>query len=1006
MRKGRQSPLRGVRSPFGLRPGAGGGGGITQPSYGFLSSYDLGTTGDYFVDQVNGSDANPGTSMGAAKATPEAAMALATAGKTVRVAGDGVSYRRLLTMKAGVKVLAYGTHKPVWSAAEVLTGWVQCTGADAAVLGSVTPANIWKRTGLAKSGIASGSGFGLNMIEAGVKMPIARTFGAVSNNPIFGDTTNDWISVTTNLSTIYVASWVLPASLAALTSAQVMQGMIRFVSEPNSNRTDLPASYTQGTRTLVPTGTTWEYENNANKDKLTIINILPLIQQGQYAFIDNGSTVDVYVWPTNTANLTAGMEYAARDKCVDLGTAGDIELAGFVLANAASASTNPADGGHAISGNSTTARSNVNLHHLKIQNTERVRDGYGVFDIRSTANLSITDCEVVDAVGQFGMFLRGTTGSTTPGTIGLGWTPMTGLYVARNFIRRTESGPMRIYSNRDGAIVRNVMEYNGIGPHSNKISLYEQCHNVLLLFNRFRGANGYVTWQEASDICLIANDMTVSYNADDSGNIGRGVEDQNTSTASKPPPSRFDPAYKPTVNGSYAFNNRVLPYDLFGASEDRSFNLGSSDTTVFFSAWNNIINGSANTVPAQITAFDRNFYTNGSGVAGFDANSQFSTGAATYVDAAVGNFAFAPGSAVRSMTAQNLSAVVTALQARFPQVTDWTTDQTGRPMNWAAPKIGPFADYDNQGTFAVSRIRWPAISGATSVGQVLTADTGWVEVDPWPGQITQWQRSLDQVTWADISGATSPTYTIVTGDATYYPRIKVTTGGDVAYSPAGTIIASSYPIGTPTVLATYGDSTTGTQYETGSFATTNKPLLVLVFQNVVTTADTAQTVTIGTAGRTVGTGTNIPQGTLGRRTNSQMTAHYIAASGTATQTIQVTSAASSNGIRVVVLEIQGAASLGATAHIGATTTTRTPSVLTTAINGIVIYAGYKSNSTGETLSVADATVLDVGNTGAASSTDTACLVAWELAPAIATYDATITALASGAFGASALELKS
>lgn len=981
-------------------------------SYGFDANLDLGTDGDYFVDAVSGSNANPGTSFGAAKQTIAAAMALATAGQKVRVIGHGVNYRETITAKTGVAVLGYGTHKPVLNAGEVLTGWTQCTGADAAVLGSVTPANIWKRTGLAKTDIASSDPFGMNLIENGEKLPMARTWGRVSDRPLFLDNPLDYIQAESTVTEVVagpitqIRGWVLPTSYASLTSAQVLQTVVRYIAEPNANRADRPASYNAATRTITSTATDETYENNDYKDSIALFNLIPAMTQGQWGFVDNGSTVDVYCWPKNTANLSASMEYARRSVVIDLTNAYNFEFAGFVVANASSTSTNPADGGHAISSTSTTARSGGILRNLKVKNTERFRNGYGVFDIKTIGDLSITGCTVDTAIGQFGMFLRGQTGDTTAGSVGLGWSPMVGANVSNNLIRFTESGPFRIYSSRDLAITRNVMEFCGMSTHSNKISVYEQCHNVLIAFNRFRGANGYITWQESSDIVIIANDMIVSYNAADSGNIGRGVEDQNGNNVLKPGPARFDVAYRPTVNGSLAHNNRVAPYDLFGATENRSFNIGSTETTVFWSAYNNLINGSNNTIPSQITAFDRNFYTNGSGVPGFDANSQFSTAASTYVDHTVANLTIAPGSAVRSMAGQNLSATIAALGTRFPQVTDWTTDIAGNSINWATPPIGPCASYDDYGTFAPSRIRWPAITGAEFVGETLYFDTGWVEADPWPGQVSQLQLSTDLITWGDKPGANGPTYVVQAGDAGSYPRIRVTTGADVAYSQPGGLIGSSYPLADPVVLLSHGDTTSGAQYESPTFTATNKPLMVFVFHNLVTGSSTPQTVTIGASGRAFGTGTSIPQATLGLRGSNQMTAHYIASPGSGTVTIQDESSAASNGTRIVVVEVDGAGGVGVSAHIGASTATRTPSILTSADDSIVFYAGYKSSSTPDVLSVTGATEIDSGNTGGTSSTDVICLIAWELAPSITTYDCTITGAFSGTFGASAIEVTS
>lgn len=87
----------------------------------------------------------------------------------------------------------------------------------------------------------------------------------------------------------------------------------------------------------------------------------------------------------------------------------------------------------------------------------------------------------------------------------------------------------------------------------------------------------------------------------------------------------------------------------------------------------------------------------------------------------------------------------------------------------------------------------PTISGNLNVGQTLTATPGSVTGSPTPTRSLQWQRSDDGLTgWADISGATSTTYQLVSADETKYIRVSQTEenilGTATAFSAATTEI--------------------------------------------------------------------------------------------------------------------------------------------------------------------------------------------------------------------------
>ena len=88
----------------------------------------------------------------------------------------------------------------------------------------------------------------------------------------------------------------------------------------------------------------------------------------------------------------------------------------------------------------------------------------------------------------------------------------------------------------------------------------------------------------------------------------------------------------------------------------------------------------------------------------------------------------------------------------------------------------------------------PTISSQTQVGGTITATAASVTGVPTPTTSWQWQRSADGSTgWANISGATSSTYTLVSADDTKYVRAVQTStnavGTDSANSAASAQIS-------------------------------------------------------------------------------------------------------------------------------------------------------------------------------------------------------------------------
>jgi predicted secreted protein len=100
------------------------------------------------------------------------------------------------------------------------------------------------------------------------------------------------------------------------------------------------------------------------------------------------------------------------------------------------------------------------------------------------------------------------------------------------------------------------------------------------------------------------------------------------------------------------------------------------------------------------------------------------------------------------------------------------------------------ANFESSGTITASVAPYntvrPVISGTPTVGQTLTRTLG-----TWAGNATityatQWQESVDGVTWTNISGATGATYVLQAAQAGDRVRARVTAtnsiGSTVAFS--------------------------------------------------------------------------------------------------------------------------------------------------------------------------------------------------------------------------------
>lgn len=86
-----------------------------------------------------------------------------------------------------------------------------------------------------------------------------------------------------------------------------------------------------------------------------------------------------------------------------------------------------------------------------------------------------------------------------------------------------------------------------------------------------------------------------------------------------------------------------------------------------------------------------------------------------------------------------------------------------------------------------SIVTTPVLSGTAQVGQVLSATNGTWAGFPAPTFTYQWGRSTDGITFSNISGATSSTYTVQSADLNDYLRCNVTATNSVGNTSSVTL---------------------------------------------------------------------------------------------------------------------------------------------------------------------------------------------------------------------------
>lgn len=511
------------------------------PKFGFNPHLDEGTDGDWFVDGINGNDLNNGTSIQTAFKTIGKAVSVMSGGQVVRIAAGTYREAVNLSSKGGTLldptvISGYGNQKPVITGADVITGWTQCTISDIAQVGQ-NYSNIYKVT-IPTANIAGSGGTdprGVFLHEDGKMMIIASERVLDPKYPMQESATSQFlIADVVNTSGGLITSLQKRSVTDKYTKSQLEKANIWLHYYPNLNARSA-ITFDDVNHLIIPTNQSLQYESNSNKNRFSLVNILPNIALGEYGYITEGANTTIYVWPKNIANLESRMEYSARTQGLIFGqTTSYVQCKNLIIKQTASPGV-PSDTLYAISaGNTSGVKNNLVFFNILIENTYRTDGGYGAISTYSVNNLVIKNVTVKNAINQFGISVSG---------------DASGALVESIVVEGSGSAPLRIYNqvNMVAAFLRS--RDCGLTAHSNKSNAYLGCHNVLWYGVDFSGASGYLTWQDASAISIVNCYVPVNYLGAD----GRAITDQNR---------RFkSPAELQTLDSTgYILNNTVVPY--------------------------------------------------------------------------------------------------------------------------------------------------------------------------------------------------------------------------------------------------------------------------------------------------------------------------------------------------------------------------------------------------------------------------------------------------------------
>lgn len=623
--------------------------------------------------------------------TISAAMAAASAGNTIAVKA-GV-YPEAIAFKAGVSLQGWHTDRPILSAQQPVTGFVQCSAADVGVLGSVlgvAGSPVWKKTGMLKSSVPVTDLLGLAPMENWVPLFNAQDVADPSNPDFQEDESRfhniaahggDYILSGTNI--IGVTDGTVINS-SRYTNAQLLAAKVRYYGSPNE------IYIAQITSADVTAGTIGfanqsKVVDGTGRKRFAIQNIAPAMVAGTFFFVDNGTTFDLYVYPYNPANIDK-LTMVARKTIITLPNSGsDIAIRGFRFMGAS--------GPGACEGTAITKVSNgAKLSNITIEHNEFVGGAntgqlhYGAIWLVTCDNILIQHNSFKWCMAH-GIFPNGSLSDQNVCTI------------RRNVFLRCGSASAKAYRQNKWAFVHNYAEKCGYRAHGNLSNVYAGGLDAVWWGNEFPWCNGYLTAQNMQNpnYCFNFLPCDDKYSASPSDRSNRKIANQGATGISRV----FNNTAPPVFSGLANTGHMAIYAGGSGMTSRYANNInhgmpvpGDQAGTVEYAKCNlHTHTGYSGSVGGNIDASD---FTGAAGK--FDTTNVFQPDLSlVYADYANRNWAPASASSPqKTMSTWDIQSEVTGyfiptFTGSTPfnvPVGDFSLDCKGNPINYAALEMG------------------------------------------------------------------------------------------------------------------------------------------------------------------------------------------------------------------------------------------------------------------------------------------------------------------------------
>lgn len=563
------------------------------------------------------------------------------------------------------RIFRFGTEHVTITASDVITGWRPCGIEDATALGIPDSAAVWT-VRLGRESLTHNSIFALNLHEAGEWRSIATDRADFTR-----------LDFPADFRRFHAAEFLLDDEnhilairdprLIGARSSWLKQAQVQLYHAPNFVSTSPIADFdpTTGTLLLFDQTKMVQITSKAPQMLYALQNFGPALKAQTWIARDSRDYVDIFFWPSDTANLENNIEISLRPVCIEVGNASHVELGGLDIVRAS--------GEDRLSGigvcrdDVKSPGERLSLVHCRVgENYNASGRGYGAVYLRGAVGLSIKNCSIGPTRNAVGIFLHDCE------EIDLRFLHIAG-------VSRT---PARFFGVKRAVLCFSLFEDSAYDAHSNNFSFYEGCDSALIYGLRCQNMGGYGTFQEASRLhfafcsleCspLQQNRALVSQNR--GADAGQGGPD-----------GSGDPIASGTF---YYWNNSFITVNDDNGKAN-SLQLGPSDNSQRHAFHNNIIHGggfsSIYLADADPTKESRsyNLYTGLSYWQNARHGWRMGTGEAILE---IGENPSSVGLDMRPIISKQIGPL-------FPTFTDWDRDVNGELVDWSRPPVGCSVDF-------------------------------------------------------------------------------------------------------------------------------------------------------------------------------------------------------------------------------------------------------------------------------------------------------------------------